>query len=223
VLRRAAEEQFMRNLVLKMSVSLDGFVGGLDGEIDWIFRSMDEGATDWLLETLWQAGLHLMGRRTFSDMAAYWPSCSSPLAASMNAIPKVVYSRKRLVLLPDTQATRVPSEAMLARRIQSVPIRTGSASEASWAAATVVHGELTDAVTALKREPGDYILAHGGARFGRALAESGLVDEYRLLVHPVVLGCGLPLFAGIARPVDLRLLSSTIFPSGAVAQIYRPA
>jgi dihydrofolate reductase len=214
----------MRNLVLKMSVSIDGFVGGADGEIDWIFKTMDEGATDWLLETLWQAGVHLMGRRTFSDMAAYWPSSSSPLAASMNAIPKIVYSRKRLVLRPDMQSTtRALNDALLARPIQTVPIRTGSASEASWVAATVMHGDLSSAVAALKREPGDYILAHGGARFARALTESGLVDEYRLLVHPVVLGRGLPLFAGIARQVDLRLISSTIFPSGAVAQIYRPA
>jgi dihydrofolate reductase len=214
----------MRNLVLKMSVSIDGFVGGADGEIDWIFKSMDERATDWLLETLWQAGVHLMGRRTFSDMAAYWPSSSSLLAASMNAIPKVVYSRKRLVQLPDRQSTtRALTDAMTARPLQPVPIRARTASEASWDAATVVHGDLSDAVNALKRSSGDYILAHGGARFGRALAESGLVDEYRLLVHPVVLGRGLPLFAGIGRPVDLRLLSSTMFPSGAVAQIYRPA
>jgi dihydrofolate reductase len=168
--------------------------------------------------------VHLMGRRTFSDMAAYWPSSSSPLAASMNAIPKIVYSRKRLLLRPDMQSTtRALNDALLARPIQTVPIRTGSASEASWVAATVMHGDLSSAVAALKREPGDYILAHGGARFARALTESGLVDEYRLLVHPVVLGRGLPLFAGIARQVDLRLISSTIFPSGAVAQIYRPA
>ena len=214
----------MRNLVLKMSVSVDGLVGGADGEIDWIFRSMDEGATDWLLETLWQAGLHLMGRRTFSDMAAYWPSSTSPLAASMNAIPKVVYSRRRLAQLPDPRSTtRALHDAMRARPIQSVPIKVRTAGEATWAAATVVHGDLSDAVTALKREPGDYILAHGGARFARALTESGLVDEYRLLVHPVVLGRGLPLFAGIARAVDMRLVSSTVFPSGAIAQIYRPA
>ena len=214
----------MRNLVLKMSVSVDGLVGGADGEIDWIFRSMDEGATDWLLETLWQAGLHLMGRRTFSDMAAYWPSSTSPLAASMNAIPKVVYSRRRLAQLPDPRSTtRALTDAMRARPIQSVPIKVRTAGEATWAAATVVHGDLSDAVTALKREPGDYILAHGGARFARALTESGLVDEYRLLVHPVVLGRGLPLFAGIARAVDMRLVSSTVFPSGAIAQIYRPA
>jgi len=214
----------MRKLVLKMSVSVDGFVGGADGEIDWIFKSMDDGVTDWLLETLWQAGVHLMGSRTYCDMAAYWPASSSPLAASMNAIPKVVYSRKRLDRLPDSHSTtRAFADAVLAEPIELAPAKVRTPGEASWAAATIVHGDLLDAVTALKRDAGDYILAHGGARFGGALARYGLVDEYRLLVHPVALGRGLPLFAGITRPVDLRLVSATAFPSGALAQIYHPA
>jgi dihydrofolate reductase len=63
-----------------------------------------------------------------------------------------------------------------------------------WARSRVARGELAEEVARLKRESGKDILAHGGASFAQSLAQSGLVDEYRLLVHPVVLGRGLPLF-----------------------------
>src|SRR5438876_12275541 len=58
-------EGFVRKLVLKMSVSVDGFVGGPNGEIDWIFGSLDDAASGWMLDTLWDAGVHIMGSRTF--------------------------------------------------------------------------------------------------------------------------------------------------------------
>src|SRR4029077_16667036 len=84
----------MRNLTLKMSMSIDGFVGGPNGEVDWIFSSTDDAVIAWLRATLWENRVHVMGSRTFHDMAAYWPYATDPLAAPMNEIPKVVFSRK---------------------------------------------------------------------------------------------------------------------------------
>ncbi len=84
----------MRRLILKMSMSLDGYVGGPNGEIDWLIRSLDESATAWIADTLWQAGLHAMGSRTYYDMVGYWPTSTELLAAPMNAIPKVVVTRE---------------------------------------------------------------------------------------------------------------------------------
>jgi len=83
----------MGKLILKMDVSLDGFVSGLNGESDWIFETCDEGCTIWEVETIGQAGLHVMGRKTFEDMARYWPSATNPFAAAMNAIPKLAFTR----------------------------------------------------------------------------------------------------------------------------------
>lgn len=195
----AAPTATQRELVLKMSVSLDGFVCGPNGESDWIFRSA--GGADsaaWLLETLRGAGAHLMGSRTFRDMAAFWPLSDMPIAAPMNDIPKVVFSRTGLDAVP----------AALPR---------------SWAQSTVARGELAEEILRLKRQPGPYLLAHGGAAFARSLVASGLVDEYRLAIHPVVLGQGQALFSGLPGPADLRLVSATPFASGAVALVYRPA
>src|SRR5438309_1107322 len=93
-LTRPAEENDMRKLILRMQISLDGFVSGPEGEVRWIFDSMDDGLTRWTVGTVSRAGLHIMGSRTFSDMAAYWPTSDEPIAAPMNLIPKMVFSRK---------------------------------------------------------------------------------------------------------------------------------
>ena len=71
----------------------------------------------------------------------------------------------------------------------------------------------------MKQQPGKAILAHGGAGFARSLVESGLIDEYRLLIHPVVLGRGLPLYSGLTNARDLKLLSTTVFVTGAIAHV----
>ncbi|MFO1249345.1 MAG: dihydrofolate reductase family protein [Alphaproteobacteria bacterium] len=82
----------MPKLVLKMQMSLDGFAARLDGDVGFIFTSMDEALTYWIVQDIWKAGLHIMGRRTYEDMAAWWPKSSEPFAAPMNMIPKAVFS-----------------------------------------------------------------------------------------------------------------------------------
>jgi dihydrofolate reductase len=83
----------MRELVLQMGVSIDGYVATVDGAHDWGYDGEDPAATKWKLASLWGAGAHLMGRRTYEDMAAVWPKSSSDVAAAMNKIPKVVFSK----------------------------------------------------------------------------------------------------------------------------------
>lgn len=214
----------MRELVLKMHVSVDGFVAGPAGESDWIFRSLDEPATNWMLDTLWQAGVHIMGSHAFLDMAAWWPVSPEPQAAPMNEIPKIVFSKSKT--LPHREDGRAnPSlegvaRALEARDMKPLPLPPSSAK--SWNEARVASGELADEIARLKSQSGKFILAHGGASFAQSLARLGLIDEYRLLIHPVALGKGLPLFSRLARQVDLRLVNSVAFNLGVIANIYRP-
>jgi dihydrofolate reductase len=185
----------MRKLILKMQVSVDGFVNGPNGELDWVFTSMDSKLTEWIVNTLWQAGVHIMGAATYKDMAAFWPNPSvqppehKPFAAPMNEIPKVVFSK--------------------------------TLKEATWADTTIARGDLRDEITRLKQQPGKPIVAHGGARFAQSLARLDLIDEYALVTHPVALGGGSPLFMDLPRMLDLKLESATPFPSGVVAHVYR--
>lgn len=211
-----------RKLVLKMSVSLDGFVAGPNGEADWIFRSSGgDDSTAWVLDTLRGAGVHIMGSRSYHDMAAFWPYSDLPIAAPMNDIPKVIFSRTGL---KNTRADPSPALAEAkARNAQRHGVTPTAAVLQSWAEPTVAGGDLAEEIRRLKVQPGGYILAHGGARFAQSLVASGLIDEYRLGIHPVALGQGQPLFCALRSPVDLRLVSMTPFASGAVAAVYQPA
>ena len=176
----------MASLVLKMSVSLDGYVAPPDGSTGWIAAGGSADGFSWTVETVSNAAAHLVGAATYSAWAGYWPSASGPFARSMNEIPKVVFS--------------------------------DSLASADWGETTIAKGDLTEAVTRLKQErPDGYLLAHGGARFARSLVETGLIDEYRLVVHPVVLGAGERLFRA---PLTIEPLSTTVFSGGAVAHVF---
>ena len=208
----------MRQLILKMHISADGFVGGPNGEIDWIFKNFDAGAAAWTVATIWQAGAHLMGSRTFRDMAAYWPTSTEPFAAPMNEIPKIVFSRKASV--GEASTTRALEHATRLRKDNGAPVTPAIAS--SWANPTIAGGDLAEEIARLKQQSGKPLLAHGGASFAQSLVRQGLIDEYHLLVHPVALGRGLPLFSGLTKPLDLKLMTATTFESGAVAHVYGP-
>ena len=213
-----------RKLVLKMSVSLDGFVAGPNGEVDWIFRTVGGDSTQWIVHTLREAGVHIMGSRIYHDMAAFWPFSDTPLAAPMNDIPKVIFSRTGIKHgTAADRTTRALADSRADRSGEQRAVTPTAAVLQSWAEPTLARGELVAEVLRLKEQPGNFILAHGGARFARSLVAAGLIDEYRLVIHPVVLGQGQPLFSGLRRPVDLRLTSATPFGADVVAAVYRPA
>jgi dihydrofolate reductase len=149
----------MASLVLKMSVSLDGYVAPADGSSDWASAGRSDDGARWTLETVSNAATHLIGAVTYARWAGFWQGAAGPFAQPMNEIPKVVFSE--------------------------------SLASAEWGPATIARGDLAAAVTRLKQERTDgYLLAQGGVRFARSLIQTGLIDEYRLVVHPVILGAG---------------------------------
>jgi dihydrofolate reductase len=215
----------MRKLILKMSISVDGFVGGPNGEIEWIFATFDSGATRWTVDLISHADVHIMGSRTFYDMSAHWPTSTEPFAAPMNEIPKVVFSRKGLATRDRASLTTTALQDATRVKVAEgiVPAATPSAHASTWAEAAVARGDLAEEIRRLRQQPGNYMLAHGGAGFAQSLVQLDLVDEYWLLTHPVALGAGLPLFSLLRRPRQLRLVSSTAFEGGACANVYRRA
>jgi len=193
--KQSVVEAAVKDLILKMSMSLDGFVSDHEGRNAWMFGD-DQEAKAFVVETIADASLHIMGSRSFQQMAAYWPAAPGPFAAPMNDIPKVVFSR-------------------------STP-PSSHAEDGSWAHPFVVRGDLAREIARLKAGDGRPLLAHGGVHLARALVAAGLVDRLVLLVHPVALGDGHPLFSDLGTPLRLELLSTRAFPGGAVAMIYRP-
>ncbi len=185
-----------------MSISVDGFVGDLNGKNDWIFKSSDETSRAWSLGRSYDASLIIMGRKSFESMSPYWPTAAGPFAAPMNEIPKAVFTKsgyKGINVAPDTEL---------------------SPAEASWAEAKIFDGNLAESIKELKSAEGKPIVALGGAGFMQSLIATGLIDEYHLNTHPVVLGAGLPIFNGVKLPMDLKLVEVKAFPKGIVAHIY---
>jgi dihydrofolate reductase len=182
-------KQRMTSLILKMSVSLDGYVAPTDGSSGWEAAGRSPDGAEWVLDTVSNAGAHLVGAATYARWAGFWPGASGPFAAPMNEIPKVVFSK--------------------------------SLTSADWGETTIATGDLADAVARLKQErqerSGGYLLAQGGVRFARSLVETGLIDEFRLVVHPVVLGAGERLFT---VPLAIEPVSTIAFSGGAVAHVF---
>jgi len=185
-----------------MSISVDGFVGGPNAESDWIFKSSDEASRAWSVERIREAGLIVLGRKTFEKIGTYWPTATGPFAGPMNEIPKAVFTQNGFKgnILPNAEL--MPAAA-------------------SWANARVFDGDLADGIKKLKSEPGKPIYAIGGAGFMRSLIATGLIDEYHLITHPLVLGEGQAIFNGVAQPLDFKLLDAKVFPGGIIAHTYR--
>jgi dihydrofolate reductase len=93
---------------------------------------------------------------------------------------------------------------------------------AEWAGSRIARGDLAEEIATLKSESGGEIMAHGGAAFVQALSRLGLVDEYRLVILPVALGNGLPLFKDLANPLRVELAEARSFPDGTVIHVYQP-
>ena len=183
----------MRKVIYSMGVSLDGFVAGPGGEIDW--SAPDEELHRFHNQQTQETGAHLLGRRLYEVMT-YWetaeenpslPEHEREFARIWRDLPKIVFSKT---------LEKVEGNARL--------VRDGVAEE----------------VTKLKEQPGKD-LAVGGAGLASTLIKLGLVDEYRLFVSPVLLGGGTTYFPALEERIDLELIETRTFGSRVVYLRYR--
>lgn len=190
---------------MKMSVSLDGFVCDSNGQKDWLFKTGDEESLAWSVGKIKEAGLIIIGRKSFEAMAPYWQTATGSFAVPMNSIPKAVFTKKGFKGIDPIHRTTAEQ----------------SSSAASWAGARVFDGNLAEGIRGLKAESGKPIIAIGGAGFMENLIATGLIDEYHLAIHPVALGSGLSIFTGLEIPVYMKLTEVKVFPKGIVVHTYR--
>jgi dihydrofolate reductase len=171
----------------------------LDGCCDHRAIIPDEDLHRHAAEILNQADALLFGRVTYEMMEAGWrqPAPAGARPDWMEAFARTINAAKKYVVSSTLNKDRVDWNAELVR------------------------GDLGKAVQQLKREPGKGLLV-GGVKLPLALAELGLIDEYEFVVQPRLVGHGPTLFAGLSKPLDLRLVSRLEFSSGAVAMRYEP-
>lgn len=186
----------MRDAVLHMQVTFDGFAAGPNGELEWAFPQFDDDQfTRYSLDMLRGTDVEIMGGTTGEGLAGYWPKLDTmqerdkPFAALINEAPKVIFSRT----------------------LESV----------DWNNTTIYRGDAYEEIRRLKQEQGKPIMVVGGVRFVQSLNNERLIDEYALIVHPVAIGRGLSLFSELKDELRLKLVEARAFPAGATLMRYR--
>lgn len=184
----------MRKVILFNMVTLDGFFAGPNGEIDW--HNVDEEFNDFAIDQLDSAGGIFFGRVTYQLMASYWPT-----EAAMTSDPIVA---GKMNALP---------KIVFSRTLQKT----------EWNNSRLVKGNVAEEITKLKQQPGKDLFLLGSADLASTLAQLGLFDEYRVMVNPVVLGGGKPLFKDVHQRLDLKHEKTKTFRNGNVLLYYQPA
>ncbi len=187
----------MRKIIVSNLMTLDACIAAPGGEIDWFVTGEDFFEDSH--EVFQRVDTMLFGRVTYEGMLNFWTT-SQALAADpaitewMNTTPKVVFSRT-----------------------------LDKVEWGKWDNARLAQGDIGEAVTKLKQEPGKDIIIYGSSTIVSQLTQHGLIDEYWLFINPVILGSGRHEFAGITRQVKLRLTGTKVLQGGVVRLMYEPA
>lgn len=185
----------MRRLVTSIFMSLDGYIAGPKGEMDWFTKNFNGEIGEELLSQRAQQDTVLLGKTTYKFFADIWPEepDTDPFAKHINQVKKFVFS-KTLHFAPWGQ----------------------------YKAADIISGNTVEEINKLKREPGKDIVIIGSANLIQNLAVLDLIDEYQIMLEPIILGEGKPLFLNYKNSVDLQLSKSKVFTNSAVALYYQP-
>lgn len=183
----------MGKLIYLLNVSLDGYVETPDHGLEWSVP--DDELHTWFNDQMRGLDASLYGRRLYELMAAYWPTAESdPAATAVTREFAQIWNAMPKIVFSSTLAT------------------------VEWNS-RLVRGDVGDELAKLRKEfEGD--LDVGGATLASAFIRRGLVDEYRLVVHPVILGAGTPFFPKLESPIRLQLTDTRTFQSGVVYQGY---
>ena len=185
----------MRNLVLFMHTSLDGFVAGSNGEMDWI--KVDAEIFGYAEQRTQAADTALYGRTTYEMMEAYWPTAADqPNPTKHDIDHSRWYNHVAKVVL---------SKTMQGKNLVNTK---------------VISSNVTDEILKLKQGAGKEIIIFGSPTAAHSLIAANLIDDYWLFVNPVLLGQGIPLFKDIKGKMPLTLVASKVFSSGVVGLHY---
>lgn len=182
----------MRKIISFMHISLDGFVAGPNGEMDWI--KVDEEIFDHVGKRISEVDTALYGRVTYEMMENYWPTAGDKPTASKHDIEHSMwYSKVHKVVLSKTMKD------------------TGLTNT------TIISDNLSDRINEIKQSVNgrsNDILLFGSPTATHSLVQPGLIDGYWLFVNPIILGTGIPLFTGIKEKIKLKLLTTRQFTCG---------
>ncbi|KAA2240265.1 dihydrofolate reductase [Chitinophaga agrisoli] len=185
----------MRKLLLFAHMSLDGFAGDINGGLD--FLTYDSELQQYAAELVKTVGAPVYGRNTYNLMAGYWPTVLDNPKASEGSLEH-------------------------ARWVQEIPkiVFSTTMTSADWNNTTLIKDNIVEEVNKLKQQPGKDLAIFGSPGLSKSLMSLGLIDEYKLTLHPVILGKGISLFDSNAQMSNLKLLESKTLGSGVVTLHY---
>ena len=179
----------MRNIILDLAVSLDGYIEGPNGEIDWCIMDEDMDFDGFLsaIDTIFY------GRVSYDNWGNYQPAENAPEAEIK--FWKNIHSNKKYVFSGQIKQDQN---------------------------AVFISSDIAEKVSEIKEQDGKDIWLYGGASIIQTFIRLGLIDVYRISVHPIALGSGKPLFENLKERINLKLIKTNIFRSGVVQLIYEP-
>jgi dihydrofolate reductase len=188
---------FMRKLILKMQMSLDGFVIGVNGDMSWMQPDDDEQWDD-LFEMLQDVDLFVLGSGMWEEYRDYWKKALGEPGFSANEI----------------------KYAQLAEKTKHI-VFSGRLKDAGWENTSINSGSLVDEIKKLKQQQGKSIQIVGGAKFAASLIDSGLVDEYHLIINPAIIAGGKSFFHELNNRQSLELMDVKRMSKQLVVVIYK--
>jgi dihydrofolate reductase len=187
----------MRKLKLQVQMTVDGYIAGPKGEMDWMVWNWDEELNQYVNDLTQPVDCIILGRKLAEGFIPYWAS-----VAENTEDPQFTAGKK----FTDTNKV----------------VFTKTLDKSEWANTVLAKGDLIDEITTLKKQDGKDIIAYGGASFVSALIKHGLIDELHLFVNPTAIGNGMTIFKELNSRQDLKLVKSASFNCGIVALCYQP-
>lgn len=185
----------MRKVKLQMQMTINGYVGGLNGNNDWMTWNPDAGFIAFLNSLLDASDTLLLGRKTAEGIIKYWENeadqnSAHPFAKKIAALPKVVFTK--------------------------------TLDKSTWNNTTLAKGNLAEEIAGLKKQNGKDILVFGGAGFVSSLIEKGLIDEYHLIINPTAMGSGMTIFNSLNSIQKFTPIQSKLYPGGKTVLSFKP-
>lgn len=184
----------MRKLKLQIHISIDGMVAAQKGPT---YFNWDEEVKQYSTDNVANADCILLGRKTATSFISHWKSVAASPEEADFEFGKVI--------------TNIP-KVVFSRTLK----------KSEWPNATIANAEIADCVNQLKRQAGKDLIVYGGGSLVASLIERRLIDEYHLLVNPVVLGSGLTIYRGMPDPLRLKLVANRAFSCGTILLCYEP-
>jgi len=190
--------QEMRKIKLQIQLSLDGFICGPHGEMDWMVWEWDDILKDYTAKLTNSVDTFLLGRAAGEGMAMYWPTVAGNpeskeedkwMAEILNGSPKIIFSR--------------------------------TITHINWTNARVAN-DIVEEVRELKKEPGKDIMIYGGAGIVSSFIKENLIDEYHLFINPAIIGKGKTIFNNVSEKMSLKLINVTLSNTGIIILHYVP-